>query len=460
MSAESGRPAAAEVESYPLRIGPGRISFPTGLRIRSSVRRSNVGTLFFVSFFAIASMNAIGLLQPYLLNVILKVPQNEQGALTGNLVVLQEIVGLLLLAPVGALSDRFGRRSIFFLAYVALAVGYCLYPLADNRVELAFFRHFLAVGIVGINAMLPAVANDYAVDATRAKMIAATFIFNGIGIATIPKLLTSLPTWFVGMGFDRELAGRYTYWCLSSLCLLLSLVLLWGLQAGAPVNRGKREPFLPMLLAGVREGRNPRVALGYVSGLVSRADLGVISTWLTLWLVTEGTRRGMPAEVAQAKAGTFYVAIQAMALPWAPIWGWILDRVDRLKGLAAAMVVAAIGYGSLVFLEDPFGPQMWIAAAFVAAGEMAANISAVSLIGKEAPERSRGAVIGVFSLFGALGILMIAQVGALFFDSGITVGPFLFMAGANVVMVVLTLITIAVTRRAPAVQGQSQSQTR
>jgi hypothetical protein len=77
---------------------------------------------------------------------------------------------------------------------------------------------------------------------------------------------------------------------------------------------------------------------------------------------------------------------------------------------------------------------------------MAANISAISLIGKEAPDRSRGAVIGVFSLFGAFGILVIAQVGGWLFDNWKPVGPFLFMAGANAFMLLLTLATIAWTR--------------
>lgn len=440
MSAPSSTATAAPAdEPYGLKFGP--------LRMRPGVERRHVGTLFFVSFFAIATMNAIGVLQPYVLNVILKIPQDEQGSLTANLVTLQEIVGLILLAPVGALSDRWGRRSLFAMGYVFLAVGYCLYPLADGRVELALFRLFLATGVVCVNAMLPSVANDYAVDATRAKMIAATFIFNGIGIATLPRLLGGLPSWFGTLGADPVEAGRFAYWCLAGLCVFLSLVLMWGLMPAQPGQAtARREPLVATLLAGIREGRNPRVALAYMAGLVSRADLGVVSTWLSLWLVTEGINRGMTAGDALKRATIFYVIIQALALPWAPIWGWILDRVDRLKGLAAAMTVAAVGYSSLGFLDDPLGPQMYIAAACVAAGEMAANISAVSLIGKEAPDRSRGAVIGLFSLFGAFGILMIAQVGGYLFDRGFLVGPFLFMAGANALMLLLTLGTMAWTR--------------
>ncbi len=64
-------------------------------------------------------------------------------------------------------------------------------------------------------------------------------------------------------------------------------------------------------------------------------------------------------------------------------------------------------------------------------GEMAANISATSLIGKEAPDRGRGAVLGVYSFCGALRIMLVALIGGWLFDHWRPVGPFLLMAGAN-----------------------------
>jgi MFS family permease len=147
-----------------------------------------------------------------------------------------------------------------------------------------------------------------------------------------------------------------------------------------------------------------------------------------------------------AKATIFYVVIQLFALPWAVIFGIILDKIDRLLGLALGMTVAFIGYMSLGLLENPLGPQMYIAAAFVGAGEMGANISATSLIGKEAPERGRGAVLGLFSLFGAIGIGVVGLVGGWLFDHWSPVGPFIYMAASNAVMFALALIVYSVTR--------------
>jgi MFS family permease len=439
--------AAAATEPGPTgrKIGP--------LRFHSYVRGRSLFSFFLASFFAIASMNAIGVMQPYLFTEVLKIPPNEQGGLAGNLVIVQEVVAFLLLSVVGAISDRSGRRTVFVAGFLLLALGYCLYPLAGGKLELTFFRLFLASGVACVNVMLPSVANDYSMDGSRAKVIAATFILNGLGIATIPLLLGKLPNFFTGMGYDAVWAGRLTFWCLSALCISLAGLLAWGLMPGAPAQATTaRIPLREQIVTGFREARNPRVGLAFVAAFVARADLAVVSTFLTLWLTQEGRAQGLSTGDAIARATLFFVVIQAFAIPWAPIWGFILDRVDRVLGLTCAMVVAALGYSSLAFLDNPIGNGMFIAAALVAAGEMAANIASISLIGYEAPERARGAVIGVFSLCGAIGIAAVGAIGGWLFDNWKPVGPFVYMATANSLLFLLALAVLAKTGRQKVVK--------
>lgn len=444
MTASSDNAAAAEPG---LRVGP--------LLMRPGVSRRHVLTLFFVSFFGIAMMNTVGIMQTYLFNEVLRIPPNEQGNLIGTLLVTQEIVVIMLVSVAGAISDRIGRPPVFAAGFILLAIGYCLYPLAGGepdvvKLELVFFRLFVASGVACVNVMLSSVANDYPVDATRARMIAGVFIFNGVGIGTLPRFIGGLPQRFIEMGMDPTFAGRLAFWCVAAICVMLALVLLWGLKPGAPAQVTRREPMLATLQIGFAAGRKPRVALGYAAAFVSRADLAVVSQFLTAWLVLEGMDQGLTTAEAMLKATTFYVVIQLFALPWAVVFGILLDKIDRVIGLAIGMSVAFVGYASLGLLENPLGVEMYIAAAFVGAGEMSSNISATSLIGKEAPDRGRGAVLGLFSLFGAVGIMVVGIIGGWLFDNWKPVGPFLYMAGSNVLLFVIAALVYAFTPKPPA----------
>ncbi len=421
-----------------IRLGP--------LTMRPGITRGHIAVLALISFFAVPVSGFIGIVQPYILTEILRIPFDQQGTLTGNLLVMQEVISLSLISLYGAASDKLGRRPLLATAFLILAVGYCLFPLVNNQVELVAFRIVLACGVGGVTAMLTAIANDYPVEHCRARMVAATFLFTGLGLAVLPHQFGGLPAWFAGRGFDVFEAVRSTFLVVAGVTAAVAVTSAIGLKPGAPAQLGKRDPLLATLRVGISAARNPRVALAYGAGLVSRGDLSVASTFLTLWLVREGVTRGLSTAEALKQATFIYIVIQASALPWAAVLGFVLDRIDRVVGVILAMAIAAIGYGSFALLENPLGGWMYACAALVGLGEMASLLSATSLIGKEAPDHGRGAVIGVFSMFGALGIVSVALAGGLLFDQWRPVGPFLLVAGANVVLLLAATAVWAATR--------------
>jgi hypothetical protein len=48
----------------------------------------------------------------------------------------------------------------------------------------------------------------------------------------------------------------------------------------------------------------------------------------------------------------------------------------------------------------------------------------------------------MFSLFGALGILLVAKIGGTLFDEVSRIGPFMLVGGANIVVMVLAIIVL------------------
>ncbi|MDH3978809.1 MAG: MFS transporter, partial [Gammaproteobacteria bacterium] len=96
--------ATETTEPQGLKLGP--------LRMKPGITPKHLFALFFASFFGIASMSFINTSSGYLLTEMLNIPLSEQGQVAGNLTIVQEIVLLCLLGPIGALSDKFGRKPI------------------------------------------------------------------------------------------------------------------------------------------------------------------------------------------------------------------------------------------------------------------------------------------------------------------------------------------------------------
>jgi MFS family permease len=418
------------------------------LRIASDVSRLNMGTLLFGSFFGIAMMGFVNACQPYLFTEVLNVPQDEQGPLAGNLTFLSEIVVIACIGLIGAFSDKVGRKPLWAAAFAVMALGYFLYPLATSVDQLTIFRMFFAFGLAANTAMLPSVANDYAVEASRGKVISVCFMLNGLGFILLLTPLRFLLPVFVDMSDgDPVAAARLWIWSAAGVCLLVSTGLMFGLKSGAPAQLAKREPILATLKIGLGAAKKIRIALAYVAAVVARGDMAVLSTFFVLWLTQEGLAVGMDTSAASSLALKFYILIQVFALCWLPVMGFLLDRIDRVAGLALAMVLAGGGYFSLFLIEDPLGPKMYFSAVLVGMGEMSANLASLTLIGSEAPEKGRGAVIGLFSLCGAIGILMIAKFGGILSGMFGSIAPFMLVASANVVVFVLAILVLAITRK-------------
>ena len=435
---DSTETSKTNIDAMGLKFGP--------ILLMPDIERRHLFTLFFGAFFGIASMSFVNVIGPLMFS-ILDVPQDETGGLAGTLTAVQEIVVILVIGAFGALSDKTGRRLVYSMGFFLLGVGYFLYPLASNTTELIIFRVFVALGCAANTVMLPTVANDYVHESTRGKLIATTSILNGLGLVLIIGTFRKLPGNFGDMGFDNILSGQYTAWVATVMCLIVSCVLFFNLKKGSPAQVSKKEPYLATLKVAFQAARNPRIALAYAAGVVSRGDLSVVSTFFSLWLFNEATTQGLSQGDAFKMATGFYVTVQAFAIPGAVLINFFIDKVDRVAALAIAMFIAAVGYLYLGFIENPLTSQMYFGAALLGLGEIFANISAISLIGSVAPVKGRGAVIGGFSFFGAVGILTVAIIGGYLFDNVSPTAPFTMVGFANICLLTIALLLLFFERK-------------
>jgi MFS family permease len=214
-----------------------------------------------------------------------------------------------------------------------------------------------------------------------------------------------------------------------------------GLQPGKP-GKQQRKPLADLMREGLHAAReNPRIAVACLGAFVARGDLVVISTFFALWANQAGQAQGLELEEAIRQAALFLVVIQGSSLLWAPVWGIVLDKLDRLTAVAVALIVAAVAYIWVGFSPSPIVAAFIPAAVLLGIGEFSAIMSGAALIGQAAPEDIRGSVIGLFNFCGSFGILCITLLGGILFDAWMPGAPFVIVGVLNLfVCIVATLV--------------------
>lgn len=409
------------------RLGP--------IQLAEGILPRHAGFFLLSSLLGITLTTYISTIQPYVLAVNLGLPDDQQGQISGLALFASEIVLLVMSSVVGAMSDRLGRRSVLAFGAVLLAIGYVWYGYVDSVTTLVAMRMFMALGIAVINVMIGALMADYPAEIARGKLVAAAGIAIGVGNILIGIVFLRLPQMFSSGGADDLAAGRYAVFTMAVLSLLLALIVIVGIKGGKPPKVDEQESFGQRVAMGVKAGReNGRVLLAYFCAFVARGDLVVIGTFYTLWLTQAGIQSGMSPQDAAQQAGIRFAMVMTAALVWAPVMGVLNDRMDRARAMGLAMGLAAVGYVGVVFVPDPFGFWMYPAGILLGIGQISAVTASQTLIGQESPLAYRGSVIGMFSMFGAAGILFISSAGGWVFDTIGQTAPFVLIGVANAIL--------------------------
>lgn len=408
------------------------------------VSPGNAVSYFFSAFMFVVLATFVNFIQPYLLNDVLHVPGDQQGAVTGLSNLVQEGTGLVLMGLVGALSDRAGRRTLCMIGLLIWGVGFTLFPLAGSLPELYAYRFVIAVGTATASVMVIATMQDYPQEISRGKWGGVNSFITSFAILLVALVLARVPGWLETQGYEAPIAGRLTFWLGAVIAVAAALVVRLGWHPGRFAGAAAaRSPFAG-LMEGVRAGRsNARLALAYGAGFAARGDLVVIGAFFSLWFVRAGAGQGIPAASALARGGMTLFALQVATWIWAPIFGALLDRMDRVRGLCLAMGLAAAGYWAIGRVPDPFDAWVAVPATFLLGiGEISAVIAGNSLVGQEAPLKLRGAAVGAFSLFGSFGILTATLAGGYLFDRIAYTAPFTMMAGVNGLVALLAFVVL------------------
>lgn len=422
-----------------------------GIRLNNGVNRQHMITFYLSCYATIMLATFVPQVQPFILEEVLQLEASRQGVVSGNLNFWGEIVIIASVGFWGGLSDRIGRRTVTTMGFLLAAAGILLYGLVRELNGLWLARGVYALGIAAVTTMLITLMADYADDASRGKATGFLGVMNGLGAMTAALFLLKLPAIFQARGLSINESAIATYGSMAAVTLLVGIAMYLGLKPGNNRDFSDRTPLLQQMREGLAEGRRPLVALAYVSSFVARGNLAVVGTFFTLWASLYGTRElGMSTADALSKGGAVLAISYAASLFSAPIFGIMTDRLDRTTALAVTLAIGAVGYGSTLFLSDPFGVPAIICLILIGMAEVGCIITSGVLIAEQAPEKLRGSVVGLFTLSGAVGILIASVVGGYLFDHWLKTGPFVFFGAISAMVCVWALMLRLSIRRQQA----------
>ncbi|KAJ1550904.1 hypothetical protein HK096_004303, partial [Nowakowskiella sp. JEL0078] len=250
----------------------------------------------------------------FVLGQIISVPENQLGNLSGSLTFYDELFSLVMVWVWGLTSDIIGRRTVYSLAYIFMAIGLFIFTFAsDVYPQLLIFRLIFALGGSAGSCMLTAVLADYAGEEDRGKISAVVGLMTGCGALLALFVFLRIPS----STADPVAGLRKAFFIVGGIAAFFGVFIFFTLRKsfGKDLTRIEQpqkissefvssqsqsqenssssllsKSFLPnnkrsilnIALEGIKAARDPVILVGYIGGFLARADTIIVTTFLPL----------------------------------------------------------------------------------------------------------------------------------------------------------------------------------
>jgi len=414
-----------------------------GIEVPPGLTRNNFFFLFFNTFLIGMLMSVLSILQPPFLKDIININQDFAGSINALLMNLNEIATLALVALVGVISDRMGRKKLAIAGFAILAVFYYLLSFANG---IASFLHIPAEAASRICALLSFVPSRSAEFMDYAPGLLTTYIirlFIGIGLVLCyPQFITMVADYTYekdrgkGMAMNGVMMGLSSLLTFALLAPLLArsgvitlMYIITFIGLSAVLFTGI---FLKDRLPDVPEGKVGLVKIipvvrkslplkvSYWCTLVTRADIVILATFVMTWGVKYGKEIGLAAQEAIFRASVPMMVMSVAALVSFPVAGIMLDKWGRVPTIILALFSGALAMLLLAVSPTPFSPLVIVGMICASFGMAGAITGANTLASDASPRGMVGAILGGLNTMQPVGILFFVGLGGYLFD---TFGP-------------------------------------
>jgi DHA1 family tetracycline resistance protein-like MFS transporter len=325
----------------------------------------------------------------------------------------------------GALSDRFGRRTVILISSFGLGIDFIVMALAP-----VLWLLFLGRAVSGICAASFSTANAYIADITPREKRAASFgmlgAAFGIGFIVGPALGGLLGHYWIRLPFWVAAALALVNFCYGYFVLPESLPVE---RRSARVDWSHANPLGSLVLLR----RYPQVfALALVFFLLALAQFSINSTYV---LYTDFRYGWGP----QAVGYTLALVGLCTAIVQAGLVRRLMPRLGERR-----MIISGLGFAALGYLVFCFAPNwVWFVAGipFLCLGGLAgppAQSLVTHMVDPHEQGRLQGALTSLQSLAGIFGPAHFANLFALFISDH---APFQHLPGIAFALAALLVLT-------------------
>lgn len=419
--------------------------------LKDEVSRASFGIFCYSALMTVAAFVFLNAGQSYVLIELLQYPRKTIGHATGLLALADEVVSIFTALAWGVISDRIGRRWVFAAGFAIMAVAMYAYPFAlqafptTQTMLLTLFsmRLLFAVGASAAADMLTAVSGDYAAEGSRAKVGGIVGTCTGMGALLAAFILTRMPAFFTNM--SNRAAITYSFAITASITFVSAILAAIWIRPVREHHMLRSElGIIRRLALGFRSASHPLIFLAYMSGFVARSDSVVLTVFLTPWISNFYNSAHLCSSEAcpevKRLSSTLLGVSHLFTLLGAPVFGVFGDRLGRVPCTMLSAAIGTLAYLALLLVHDP--RSTWMYPLMVAAGiaDIGMIISSMTLIASLSSARLRGALSGVYSFFGAIGIITASQLGGMLFDWLWPSAAFSVVAISNLVLLVCCIL--------------------
>ncbi len=414
-----------------------------GIEVPPELTKGNFFFLFFNTLLIGLFMSIPAIVQPAFLNDIVKINQDFAGSINGLLQNMSQIATLALVAVVGVLSDKVGRKILALLGFLVLAVFFYVLTMANGIADALSIPAEFAARVCALASFVPGKAAEFTEFAPGLFVTYVIRLIIGIGlILGYPQFITMVADYTYekdrgkGMamnGVMMGLAGILVFALFAPILkntgvITLMYVVAAVALAGA-VTTGlflkDRMPEKPKEKKGFKDiipvvKDSLPLKASYLCSLITRADIVVLATFLVSWGVKYGQQIDMASKDATMKASLPMIVMSVMSLVVFPVLGVMLDKWGRIPTIAVSLFAAAAGMLVLMVAPSPFHGLTYLAAALLAVGMAGSIAGANTLASDVSPQGMLGTILGGLNTMQPIGILFFLGLGGYLFDA---IGP-------------------------------------